>query len=191
MLEKIYINAQQLLDDSYRMAADILESGFRPNFIIGIWRGGTPVGIAVQELLDYVGVETDHIAIRTSSYTGIATQSDEVQVHGLGYIVRNINREDSLLIVDDVFDSGRSIDAVIRNLEERTRRNMPREVRVATPWFKPGNNRTRRVPDYFVHETDKWLVFPHELKGLSMDEIDLGKGETGNLVRRAREAVSQ
>ncbi len=191
MLEKIYINAQQLLDDSYRMAADILESGFRPNFIIGIWRGGTPVGIAVQELLDYVGVETDHIAIRTSSYTGIATQSDEVQVHGLGYIVRNINREDSLLIVDDVFDSGRSIDAVIRNLEERTRRNMPNEVRVATPWFKPGNNRTRRVPDYFVHETDKWLVFPHELKGLSMDEIDLGKGETGNLVRRAREALDK
>ena len=187
MLEKVYISAQQLLDDSHQLAANVLLSGFRPNFIIGIWRGGTPVGIAVQELMDYLGVETDHIAIRTSSYTGIAQQSPEVQVHGLGYIVRNINREDALLIVDDVFDSGRSIDAVIHNLTERTRRNTPHEIRIATPWYKPGNNRTGRVPDYYIHETDKWLVFPHELQGLSEEEIDRGKGRVGSIIRSLRE----
>jgi uncharacterized protein len=187
MLEKVYISAQQLLDDSYQLAANVLQSGFRPNFIIGIWRGGTPVGIAVQELMDYLGVETDHIAIRTSSYTGIARQNDEVQVHGLGYIVRNINREDSLLIVDDVFDSGRSIDAVIHNLTDRTRRNTPHEIRIATPWFKPGNNRTHRVPDYFIHQTDKWLVFPHELKGLDDGEIATGKGKVAELIRELRQ----
>src|SRR5690606_10649105 len=96
-MEKLYITAQEPPDDSFELAARVLQSGFRPNFIIGIWRGGTPVGIAVQELMDYVGVTTDHIAIRTSSYTGIGAQSDEVLVHGLGYIVRNINREDALL----------------------------------------------------------------------------------------------
>ena len=66
MTEKTYISADQLLDDSYRLGLQILESGFRPNFIVGVWRGGAPIGIAVQELLDYCGVETDHIAIRTS-----------------------------------------------------------------------------------------------------------------------------
>jgi uncharacterized protein len=191
MLEKVYISAQQLLDDSYQLAANVLISGFRPNFIIGIWRGGTPVGIAVQEFMDYLGVHTDHIAIRTSSYTGIAQQSEKVLVHGLGYIVRNINQEDALLIVDDVFDSGRSIDAVIRNLTDRTRRNTPHEIRIATPWFKPDNNRTRRVPDYFIHQTDKWLVFPHELKGLSDQEIDRGKGKVGELLRLVRENERQ
>ena len=183
MTEKIYISAQELLDDSFRLAAKIFESGFRPNFIIGIWRGGTPVGIAVQELMDYLNIDTDHIAIRTSSYTGIGEQSDFVQVHGLGYIVRNINQEDSLLIVDDVFDSGRSIDAVIHYLTDRTRLNMPHQVRVATPWYKPGNNRTDRVPDYYLHETDKWLVFPHELKGLTKEEINSGKGAVSDIIK--------
>ena len=70
-IEKRYISAQQLLEDSFRLGVEILNSGFRPHFIVGVWRGGTPVGIAVQEMLDFFGVETDHIAIRTSYYEGI------------------------------------------------------------------------------------------------------------------------
>ena len=35
----------------------ILKSGFNPDFIVGVWRGGTPVGIAVQEFLDYFGLK--------------------------------------------------------------------------------------------------------------------------------------
>ena len=54
-MEKQYINAQQLLDDSFALGLQILESGYVPHFIIGVWRGGTPVGITVQELLDYFG----------------------------------------------------------------------------------------------------------------------------------------
>ncbi|HLP47790.1 MAG TPA: hypoxanthine phosphoribosyltransferase, partial [Candidatus Kapabacteria bacterium] len=71
MVEKKYISADELLEDSFRLALKVYQSGFRPNFIVGIWRGGTPVGIAVQEMLDYFGIETDHIAIRTSAYLGI------------------------------------------------------------------------------------------------------------------------
>ena len=102
MVEKLYISAQELLDDSFRLAHRIYDSGFKPNYIVGVWRGGTPVGIAVQELLKHKGVPTDHIAIRTSSYTGIGEQSDDIRVHGLHYIIENMNAEDSLLIVDDV-----------------------------------------------------------------------------------------
>ncbi len=171
MTEKRFISAQELLLDSFRLGAKIIESGFSPNYIIGIWRGGTPVGIAVQELLDYFGIKTDHIAIRTSSYTAIGQQGKEVRVHGLGYLVQNLNAEDSLLIVDDVFDSGLSLQAVIDELTRRTRRNTPHEVRIATPWFKPNNNKTKIKPDFYLHETDQWLVFPHELKDLTIDEI--------------------
>ena len=52
MEEKIYITAQQLLNDSFELGIRIFKSGFRPSFIVGVWRGGTPVGIAVQEILD-------------------------------------------------------------------------------------------------------------------------------------------
>ncbi|RLA36953.1 MAG: hypoxanthine phosphoribosyltransferase [Gammaproteobacteria bacterium] len=171
MVEKHYITAQELLEDSFRLALMVLKSGFRPNFIVGVWRGGTPVGIAVQELFDVFGVDTDHIAIRTSSYTGIAKRSREVRVHGLGYVVSNINAADSLLLVDDVFDTGLSIKAVVDSLRQEARRNTPDDIRIATPWFKPANNQTDLVPDYFVHETGDWLIFPHELDGLTRDEI--------------------
>ncbi len=168
--EKLYISADELLKDSFRLGLKVLDSGYRPTHIIGIWRGGTPVGIAVQELLEFCGVSTDHIAIRTSLYTGVGTTARTVGVHGLNYMVRSLNAEDSLLIVDDVYDSGRSILKVIDDLRRKCRRNTP-EIRIATVYCKPARCLPSGVPHYYLHETDRWLVFPHELSGLSVEEI--------------------
>lgn len=175
MVEKKFIDAQELLEDSFKLAIQIIESGFKPNFIVGIWRGGTPVGIAVQEVLDYFGITTDHIAIRTSSYTAINQRSKQIRVHGLDYIVDNIDYEDGLLIVDDVYDTGLSVEAVLDTLLKKARKNTAQDIRIATVYFKKENNKTDRVPDYFIHETDKWLVFPHELNGLNREEIFANK----------------
>ena len=180
-MDKHYISSSQLLRDSFDLAWRVYESGFRPNYIVGVWRGGAPVGIAVQELLDVLGAKSDHIAIRTSSYTDIGERSRHVQVHGLNYLIRRLESEDSLLIVDDVHDTGLSIDQTIRDLEAACKKNTP-EVRIATPYYKPANNKTDRVPDYFVHESDEWLVFPHELDGLSIEEIAANKPELAHMV---------
>lgn len=179
-MDKVYITANDLLIDSFRLAAAIHQSGFRPDFIIGVWRGGAPVGIAIQEYLEYVGISTDHIAIRTSSYYGIDKQEKTVGVHGLDYIIDNINAEDNVLLVDDVFDSGRSIRAIFDSLRSKTRRNMPQNMKVATPWYKPSRNVTHITPDFYVHETDAWLVFPHELVGLTAAEIASNKPGIGD-----------
>ncbi len=173
--KKVYISAQQLLEDSLELGRQILASDFRPNFIVGVWRGGTPVGIMVQELLDFYGVETDHISIRTSSYAGIDKRSGNVRVHGLSYLTKKMNAEDSMLIVDDVFDTGLSVKAIIDKMRERARKNLPHDVRVATAYFKPGKNRTNFEPDFCAHRTDDWLIFPHEMAGLSMEEIKANK----------------
>ena len=174
-MEKVYITAEELLRDSFRLARKVYECDFKPNFIIGVWRGGAPVGIAIQEYLDFAGIKTDHIAIRTSSYTDIGKQEKTVRVHGLDYIIDNINSDDRVLLVDDVFDSGRSIQAILQRLQKKTRRNMPEEIKIACPWYKPARNITDITPDYYVNETDAWLVFPHELHGLTIDEIREGK----------------
>jgi hypoxanthine phosphoribosyltransferase len=187
MVEKRFITAQELLEDSFRLGRLVLESGFRPDFIVGVWRGGTPVGIAVQELLEHNGVSSDHIAIRTSSYEGIEKRGKQIRIHGLGYIVGNANAEHCLLIVDDVYDTGLSIQAIVESLQVRSRRNTPHDIRIATVYFKPGNNRTRRRPDYYVHETDKWLVFPHELNGLEPEEIARHKPEVARLVKGGKQ----
>jgi hypoxanthine phosphoribosyltransferase len=139
--------------------------------IIAIWRGGTPVGMAVQETLAYCGVEADHIAIRTSSYTGV-DQRSAVAIHGLNYIIKKICHDDRVLIVDDVFDTGNTIKAVIEELQRRARGNTPEDIRVAVPWFKPSRNETDLVPEYYLRETEEWLVFPHELDALTPEELE-------------------
>ena len=174
--EKQFISEESLLNDSYRLAVKIYESGFRPDFIVGVWRGGSTVGIYVQECLQYLGVETDHIAIRTSyrgmdDYLARLETGAEIRVHGLQYLIENINHDDSLLIVDDVYSTGRNVEAVINRLQAKTKRNMPRDLRLAMPFYRPSRNQTEREPDYYLHETDKWLVLPYELTGLTEREI--------------------
>ena len=98
-MDKLFIHSSLLLKDAFKIAWNVYESGYRPNYIIGVWRGGAPVGIAVQEFLDFLDVQSDHIAIRTSSYSGINKREDNIQVYGLNYVIRKLHSEDSLLIV--------------------------------------------------------------------------------------------
>ena len=171
MTKKHYITPDDLQADSFQLGLEVLKSGFKPDFIVGVWRGGTPVGIAVQEILHYCDVPTDHIAIRTSSYEGIGQRGREVHVHGLDYLLENIKASDKMLLVDDVFDTGLSLKAVLTTITEKAQHNTPGDIRIATPWFKPSNNQTDFEPDYYLHTSELWLVFPHELDGLSREEI--------------------
>jgi hypoxanthine phosphoribosyltransferase len=170
-MQKDYLDAQTLLDDSFRLAARIVDSAFRPTCMIAVWRGGAPIGVAVQEYLSHAGVEADHIAIRTSSYQAIDQRSRQVAVYGLSYLVKNLTAEDRLLIVDDVFDTGHTIAAIIDQLRSKLRKNTPDDIRVAVPYYKPSRNQTDIVPDYYVHETANWLKYPHSLEGLSKAEM--------------------
>ena len=52
LVAKQFISASELLEDSFKLASKILASGFKPTFIVGIWRGGAPIGITVQELFE-------------------------------------------------------------------------------------------------------------------------------------------
>ena len=171
MTEKLYLSAQGLLEDAFRLGAEVIKSGFEPSFITAIWRGGAPIGIAVQEIIEYHGVQCDHIAIRTSAYAGIDGRASTVRVHGMNYLIKNVQHHDRLLIVDDVFDTGHTIAAVIDELQAKTRKNCPADIRVAVPYYKPSRNETSRVPDYYLHETSQWIKFPHSLEGLTREEI--------------------
>jgi hypoxanthine phosphoribosyltransferase len=174
--EKMFVQEEALINDSFRLAVKIYESGFRPDFIVGVWRGGSTVGIYVQECLQYLGVLTDHISIRTSyrgmdEYLQRVDSPEDIRVHGLQNLFENLNYSDKLLIVDDVFSSGHNIEAVINRLQSKTRLNMPEDTRIAVPFYKPSRNQTGRVPDFYLHETEKWLVLPYELTGLTEAEI--------------------
>ena len=86
-------------------------------------------------------------------------------------LLETLNAEDKLLIVDDVMSSGLNVEAVIDRLQRRLKRNMPENVRVAVPWWKPQRCRTPRRRDFYLHETSDWLVMPYDLSGLTPSEI--------------------
>ncbi len=181
-----YIDEQSLILDSFRLGRKIFATNFRPDFIVGIWRGGSTVGIVVQECLQYLGVETDHIAIRTSyqgmqSYSEMIKNASHIQVHGLEYLQDRLDCEHRLLLVDDVFSSGFSMQAVKEKLQRKLRKNMPEDVRVAAVWYRPVEGRP--APDYFVKQTDCWLVLPYELTGLSLAEIQTNKAWAAPILR--------
>jgi len=182
-MSKLYIDANTLLTQSFELAKTIFDSDFKPTALIALWRGGTPIGIAIHEGLSYLGVNTKHFALRTSYYDNNNQRLDSVEIDNLGMIIGQLNSSDSLLIVDDVFDSGNTINTLLNTLFESDTIDTPREIRIATPYYKPNNNQTNLKPDFYLHETDQWIVFPHELHGLSTKEIKQHKGDANILLR--------
>ena len=174
-MKKLFLTEQDHLLDGFRLGRKIFESGFRPTFIVGLWRGGSIVGMVVQECLATLGVDTDHFALRTSydgpeEYFQTMREHSSIRVHGSQYLTENVNVQDRLLIVDDVFASGRHTRAVVDLLRLRLKRNMPEVVRVAATWYRTSSEQVV-APDYFVHSTERWVVLPWEMQGLSADEI--------------------
>ncbi len=189
-MTKKFIAANDLLRDSFQLAANIFAAGFRPDFLVGLWRGGSAVGIAVQEGLENFGIKTDHIAIRTSytgapGYSEMVSKADAIRVHGLQYLLENLCSHHSMLIVDDVYSTGSSVNAVIKQLTTKTRRNIPHDIRIGSVWYRP-TEKTIRTPEYFVHETNEWLVLPYEMSGLTIDELQANRPELASIIDRLR-----
>ena len=175
MPDKRFIAADDLLIDAFALSVQVFKSGFRPDFLIGLWRGGSGVGISVQEGLEYLGVPTDHIAVRTSyagpeEYSRRMSGKGRIAVHGLRYVLERVEARHKLLIVDDVYSTGNSVRAVISKLRRKARLNTPTDIRTAAVWHRR-SDRGVGPPDFHVRETEEWLVLPYELSGLTPKQI--------------------
>ena len=73
----------------------------------------------------------------------------------MNHLIKNVSHHASVLIVDDVFDTGQSIEAVIDHLRQKTRLNMPQDIKVAVPYYKLVRNLSGRVPDYFLPKNEQ------------------------------------
>jgi hypoxanthine phosphoribosyltransferase len=171
MSEKYFIKPDELRCMSLKLARGVLDSGFIPDFMIALWRGGASIGMYMHEYFKYMGHTVDHIAIRTSKYTGIDQANPDVLVHNLTYPVERLTKDTKLLIVDDIFDTGHSCKAVLDALNQECLSRIPNEIKIATVFYKPTRNKTTIIPDYYVRTTDSWVVFPHELEGLNQFEL--------------------
>jgi uncharacterized protein len=164
-VEKEFVRADDQVRDSFGLARQIFDSGFVPDVLVVLWRGGTPVGIVIHEFLLYKGIETYHTALKSESYVGI-DQRGEPRVEHIEGLLSQVNPQSRVLVVDDIFDSGCTMKKVTELLAPSVA-----EIRLATLYYKPESNTTDLVPDYYVRQTDRWIVFPHELMDLTPDEI--------------------
>lgn len=165
--DKTFLTADGYLKDVWRLAAAVRRSGWRPDIMIALWRGGAPVGVAVHEFFKVSGWQVRHIPLKCTSYTAIGENAGEVEFTHGDLIFGMLREGDRVLVVDDVFDTGKTMAAVKRRIDA-----IGAEMRSACVYWKPGKNLTALKPDYFVRDTgNEWLVFPHEIEGLSAEEI--------------------
>ena len=165
--DKHYLSADEYLRDTWRLAAEVKRSGWKPDILIALWRGGAPVGVAVHEFFKATGWSVQHIPLKCASYTGIgANEGKVVFTHG-DIVFGMLRKGDKVLVVDDVFDTGKTAAAVKAELESKGV-----EMKMACVYWKPQKNITDMKPDYFVKDVGlDWIVFPHEIEGLTKEEI--------------------
>lgn len=180
MIHKTYVSANEYLRDGWRLARQVLDSGWLPDDLIALWRGGAPVGVTVHEFLHYHGLRPRHRVLKCQSYTGIQERAHRVVFENAEEIFGSVVRGSRVLVIDDVLDSGNTARAMLERLAP-----CGAEVRLATVYWKPGAARGLR-PDYYVRETDDWIVFPHELDGLTLDEVQLKDPELRGLLDPAK-----
>lgn len=132
---------------SRELAQDVAYSGFVPEVIIGVARGGLPLAGALTYAL---GIKLCD-AINVEFYTDVdQTLPDPVLLAPMLDTDSIVGKR--ILVVDDVADSGRTLGLVIKLL-----RGFGGEVRSAVLYSKP---RTLIQPDYVWRATDEWIVFP-------------------------------
>ena len=165
--DKHYLSADEYLRDTWRLAAAVRKSGWKPDILIALWRGGAPVGVALHEFFKVSGWSVQHIPLKCASYTGIGANPGGVAFTHGEIVFGMLRKGDKVLVVDDVFDTGKTAAAVREKLDA-----VGAEMRMACVYWKPEKNVTTLKPDYFVKDVGlDWLVFPHEIEGLSRDEI--------------------
>jgi hypoxanthine phosphoribosyltransferase len=134
-------------DAARHLAVDVLESGFRPDFVIAIARGGLLLAGAIAYAL---GVKNCG-SLNVEFYTGVGERLP------MPVVLPPLLDQASLagarvLLADDVSDSGRTLALVVDLL-----RKSGAEVRSVVLFTKPG---TVHEPDYTWHRTSRWIAFP-------------------------------
>ncbi|MFB0543284.1 MAG: phosphoribosyltransferase [Candidatus Bathyarchaeia archaeon] len=134
---------------SEKLAEKVRRSGFRPELIVAIGRGGF---VPARILCDLLEVK-ELASMEVEYYKDIEERGEEPRViHPL-----NADVEDRyVLVVDDVSDSGRSLQLAVNQILQKR----PKVLRVATLHYKPWS---ACQPDFFAEETEAWVIYPWEV----------------------------
>ena len=181
-MKREYIPYNTVRDNSLKLAYKIYNSGFTPNVIYVCLRGGAYMGNIISEFFKIIQKDSFPIfyaAVVARSYF-TAEKRYNVVVDGWTYNPQYLRFGEKILFVDDIFDSGYTINHLIACILQQ---GIPRkDVRIAVHDYKIRSylNATQTItPDYYANshtiekpEDDIWIHYlSHEIAGLGCKDL--------------------
>ena len=150
-VEKKYVDNKMVEDFCFKLYEKIEKDGFKPDLLVGLSRGGlVPLGYLSNEaMLDIHNTLSISIASYKDKKQGQLTL--RMPFHG-----EDVQQFKTILVIDDLADSGKTLEFVLSLLQEN---NPDAVIKTATLFYK---KKSVIVPDYYIEETDQWIVFPWE-----------------------------
>ncbi|MEM9423846.1 MAG: phosphoribosyltransferase family protein [Spirochaetota bacterium] len=176
---KIIVGPHTVRNNGIRMAYRMWQDGFIPTMIYVPLRGGAGLGNIISEVFKLLAPEIPcmYCAVIAHSYQGFNSDA-EVNIDGWTTAPENIRPVDRVLLVDDIFDSGKSANYLWSLILKSAKH--PENFRLAVHDFKDFTYRPTlpKVPDYYAayhkierKEDDFWIHYSsHELYGLMPQE---------------------
>lgn len=197
-MAKEFLSQTMVRDNALKLARRIESDGFTPDVIYVSLRGGAYMGNVISEYFKLVRRgqrPVFYAAVVARSYSDIHTQ-ERVMVDGWTYSPEYLRSGDRVLLVDDIFDSGRTINHLVATLLEK---GIPRDdIKIAVHDYKIRTFVAERLPiqpDYWCRrhvvdspEDDNWIHYlSHELVGLTEEDIQKHYSEDGEVMETIRE----
>jgi len=183
-MHKQFIPYDAIRNGGFQLARRIWDDGFIPNILYTSLRGGAYLGNAIHEwfkLVNKTGSPMLYAAVVAHSYSDRNEQTKMI-VDGWTYPPEYLRSGDKILLVDDIFDSGATMNYLVSVFLEK---GIPRsDIKIAVYDYKVfhGSKTQHEAiqPDYWCKKHDindgddsLWIHYlSHELLGLTPDELE-------------------
>ncbi len=153
-----------------QLSERIVASGFKPNVIVGIARGGW---IPARILSDVLYMDTLQ-NIRIEYYTDVGSKGKEPKIT---QPLTGSMKGKNVLLIDEVADTGDTLQHAIDHIKNLG----VKEVRSAVLHYKPTST---VVPDYYMVETTSWIVYPWENRASIISLVKVFREEDKSLTMK-------
>jgi len=184
MVIKEFLQFDTVRNNALKLAHQIYTDGFIPDVIYVSLRGGVYLGNVISEYFKIVHKGKHPVyyaAVVAHSYTDVADQAEKVHIVGWTYSPDYLRVGDKVLLIDDIFDSGKTINCLAQVILDK---GIPRrDLKIAVHDYKLFVDKPEQLPihpDYWCRKHEKsvndqgdWIHYmSHELVGLTQEEID-------------------
>lgn len=182
-MNKEFIKTETIQKNAFLLAEKIYNDKFIPSILYVSLRGGALLGNVISEyfkLSTSVSHPPLYAAVVAQSYTGPQEQ-EKVLIEGWTYDPQKIRRNDKIILIDDIFDSGRTVNALCDIFIDNGA--LRENIRIVVHDYKIRDYELapqKYAPDYYARklhikkvEQDNWIHYlSHEVDGLTENEIN-------------------